>query len=299
MLERKRIAETKLVQVIDNNDIDREVTEFRPDVVIIEAFWVVPEKFDVLMRLHPTVEWVVRVHSEVPFLAQEGIAINWIFEYLKRDVSVAFNSLRTQLEFLQLTQSNDIFFLPNYFPRIETKEKKERDDIHIGCFGAIRPLKNQLIQAMAAIRYADLQGKQLYFHINASRVEGGAEVLKNIRALFYQTGHNLVEHEWMNHEHFRETLAEMDISLCVSLSESFCLVAAESVALGVPLVASHAIRWLPDFSMADATNMHSIVDSIFWVTRFKFFSKFMNKRKLRAYNDESVEIWKRFLIDAG
>ena len=34
-----------LVSVNDNNDIDREVTKYNPDVVIIEALWVVPEKF--------------------------------------------------------------------------------------------------------------------------------------------------------------------------------------------------------------------------------------------------------------
>ena len=65
----------KLVQVEDNNQIDKEVTLFRPDVCIIEAYWVVPEKFGVLIPLHPQVKWVVRNHSEIPFLAQEGIEV--------------------------------------------------------------------------------------------------------------------------------------------------------------------------------------------------------------------------------
>ena len=41
----------KLVSVVDNNSIDREVTLFRPDIVIIEALWVVPEKFEILKAL--------------------------------------------------------------------------------------------------------------------------------------------------------------------------------------------------------------------------------------------------------
>src|SRR5688500_11649943 len=65
---------TKLVVVIDNNDIDREVTAFRPTHVIIEALWVVPSKFQILKKLHPSVKWIVRLHSEAPFLANEGIA---------------------------------------------------------------------------------------------------------------------------------------------------------------------------------------------------------------------------------
>src|SRR6516165_3286534 len=52
--------EAKMVDVIDNNCIDREVTKFKPTHVIIEAFWVVPEKFDILRPLHPKVKWIVR-----------------------------------------------------------------------------------------------------------------------------------------------------------------------------------------------------------------------------------------------
>ena len=43
-------VESKLVVVIDNNDIDREVTSYKPTHVIIEALWVVPEKFDILQK---------------------------------------------------------------------------------------------------------------------------------------------------------------------------------------------------------------------------------------------------------
>src|SRR5712664_4263183 len=67
-----------LVEVQDNNSIDREVKQFKPNIVIIEALWVVPSKFKVLQELHPSVTWIVRIHSEAAFLAQEGIAIRWL-----------------------------------------------------------------------------------------------------------------------------------------------------------------------------------------------------------------------------
>src|ERR1700688_2506570 len=60
-------VEAKLVIVNDNNDIDREVSNFQPDTVVIEALWVVPEKFDALKKLHPNVNWIVRIHSDLPF----------------------------------------------------------------------------------------------------------------------------------------------------------------------------------------------------------------------------------------
>src|ERR1700686_515277 len=65
-------VEAKLEIVNDNNDIDREVHKYKPDVVVVEALWVVPEKFDVLRKLHPRVKWIVRSHSDFPFLATEG-----------------------------------------------------------------------------------------------------------------------------------------------------------------------------------------------------------------------------------
>src|SRR5215475_1365432 len=73
--------ETKLVEVVDANSIDREVHSYRPDVVIIEALWVTPDKLAENARLHPSVKWIVRLHSEIPFLALEGIAVEWIKGY--------------------------------------------------------------------------------------------------------------------------------------------------------------------------------------------------------------------------
>ena len=89
--------ETKIVEVVDNNGIDKEVHLFKPDYVIIEALWVVPEKFEVLHKLHPNVKWIIRIHSETPFLSNEGVGIGWISEYPKYDnVYLSFNSKRTK-----------------------------------------------------------------------------------------------------------------------------------------------------------------------------------------------------------
>ncbi|MCX8008208.1 MAG: glycosyltransferase family 1 protein, partial [Patescibacteria group bacterium] len=77
------VHESKLVEVVDNNFIDREVHLYKPSVVVIEALWVVPEKFTILQKLHPNVKWIIRIHSNLPFLANEGIAIEWLKEYVK------------------------------------------------------------------------------------------------------------------------------------------------------------------------------------------------------------------------
>lgn len=113
-------VDSKLVVVQDNNDIDREVTLYRPTHVIIEALWVVPDKFKVLRKLHPTVKWIVRIHSETPFLANEGIAIDWIFKYVDMpDVYVAVNSDRFASDIRQMLwaqEKDKVIYLPNYYP---------------------------------------------------------------------------------------------------------------------------------------------------------------------------------------
>jgi hypothetical protein len=81
MLVKNKVNST-LVQVVDNNEIDKYCTIHKPDVVIIEAIWVVPSKFEVLKKLHPNITWIIRLHSELPFLANEGVAMEWLKEYV-------------------------------------------------------------------------------------------------------------------------------------------------------------------------------------------------------------------------
>lgn len=290
-------VDAKLVHVIDNNDIDREVTQHRPDVVVIEALWVTPSKFDVLTKLHPNVQWVVRIHSEVPFLSQEGMAIQWMFYYLKRtNVFVAFNSLRALHDFMRVSWSDKLLYLPNYFPEQTSAIRKDSSEqLHVGCFGAIRPLKNQLLQAMSAIRYADLEHRHLNFHMNTTRVEGGEEVLKNIRSLFNNSPHRLVEHEWLHHSRFQHLLARMDFAMCVSLSETFCIVAADAVTLEVPLVCSPEVHWSSKMSQANSTSMDSILDAMYRVKRLRRLSGYLNRRGLKEHNLRSIEVWLQFL----
>lgn len=297
---RANSVDVRLVDVVDNNDIDREVFKFKPDVVVIEALWVVPEKFKVLKHLHPHVKWVIRIHSEIPFLATEGTAVSWITEYIKeRHVFVAFNSRRAQLEFMEITKSDKILYLPNFFP-IHSKRKHKGSSnqvLNVGCFGAIRPMKNQLMQAASAIRYAELEGKFLNFHINATRVEqNGGPVLENIRALFKATPNvSLVEHDWLSQEHFNKVLHSMDLSMCVSLSETFCIVAADSVSLGVPLVCSEEVHWANGISKADPNRMNSIVNRIKSVLSYKAYANFVNRYNLTRYDEQSVDIWLDFV----
>lgn len=275
----------KLVEAVDGNSIDALVARNKPYRVVIEAIWVTPAKMAELRRLWPKVKWTVRIHSEGAFLASEGMACSWIKQYLAQGVEVAFNSKDTTNDFA--VSVGPCFYLPNYYPlRKPRAPKPPSQTLEIGCFGAIRPMKNQFVQAMAAVIYAKSRGKKLHFNLNGNRTEQrGDNNLKNMQALL---GDQLVLHDWAEHEDFLELVAQMDICLQVSLSESFSICAADAVSIGVPLIGSSAIKWLPPRSQAPIDSATLIAEAM---GRADYTAVTMNNHALNTYLAVAVREW--------
>lgn len=288
-------VEAKLVVVNDNNDIDREVFNFRPDTVVIEALWVVPEKFDVLKKLHPNVKWIVRIHSDLPFLASDSIAMSWTFDYLKRGVAVAFNDMRTFDNIKDISHDDGVLYLPNFYPANEISHE-QTTDLNVGCFGAIRPLKNQLLQAVAAIEYANSVNRTLNFYVNGTRCEdGGSSVLKNLRSLFASTKHKLIEITWLDRAEFLRIMSKMNLAMCVSFTETFCIVAADAVSVGTPLICSSQVPWAVKSSIVPTTNVDAIVERIGDLLCEPDNNVKFNRMSLHKYSKHSRDIWLKTL----
>ena len=294
-----KVFASKVVEVVDNNDIDREVSQYKPTHVIIEALWVVPEKFEILHKLHPYVQWIVRIHSEIPFLALEGIALDWIKRYVQiPNVRVSTNSLRAKHDLDTVLGADDISYLPNYYPQVFFVPYETEGDfgiINVGCFGAIRPMKNQLAQAIAAMGYANRNGLVLNFSINVGRVERGEAVLKSLRELFANTTHRLNEFNWLNREQFLRVLRSMDLAMSVSLTETFSLVTADAISQGIPIVTSPEVGWTNALSQADPTSMVDIENKIALALRYPRFNVWANRRNLKKYSKRSEKIWLDYL----
>ena len=301
--------DAKTVDVVDNNAIDKEVYDYRPSHVIIEAFWVVPKKFKVLKKLHPDVKWIVRDHSDFPFMETEGVAIRWMFEYVKQGITIGCNKRSTALELGRLLDTK-VAYLPNYYPVTHEPQDEEplepmhqpihSREINIGCFGAIRPLKNQLVQAIAAIRYADAHNKRLTFYVNSGRVEScGDQVVKNLRALFGHVGrgHILCEVPWLEHDAFIFLLkSKIDLSMQVSLSETFNIVTADAVNCCVPVVVSPEVWWVsPKCMVSETTNIEAIVKKIEDVLSYKEWTVRRNKELLVIEGAQAMTAWGNFL----
>lgn len=302
---------SSMVVVTDNNDIDREITKHKPTHVIIEALWVVPTKFDILQKLHPTVTWIIRLHSEMPFMAGEGMAMDWVGEYANfRNVVISCNAPRMLADvrfFLSHkngwdneTVNRKVIYLPNYYPTTYKHKiyNNNKEHIDIGCFGAVRPLKNHMLQAFAAIRFAEKIGKKLHFHINVGRLEmNGDPVLHNLRGLFQHlldNGHRLITHEWTHRDDFLKLCEQMDIGMQVSFSETFNIVGADLISQGVPLVSSSEIPWTHPKFNAIPTDSANIYDKLQLTYHNVSKNVAFNQELLTKYVDETCEIWKKY-----
>lgn len=304
--------ESKLSVVIDNNCIDREVTQYRPTHVIIEALWVVPEKFTILQKLHPNVKWIIRLHSEMPFMAGEGMAMDWLGDYSDfKNIIIGINAPRMLREVsMYLKHRNQwtdqqtkekIIYLPNYYPQ-EYKMKdfdRNKDTIDIACFGAIRPLKNHLVQAFAAIDFANQIGKKLRFHVNAGRIEmNGSPVINNLKGLFqqiYDQGHEMINHQWRPREEFLELCSKMDIGLQCNFSETFNIVGADLISQGIPLISNaKEIPWSIAEFCADPTDSKNIVDKLFFAYHYSKLNVKCHQDSLTKYTSETAKIWYKY-----
>lgn len=294
----KIIKEYAIKVCVDANQIDKEVATFKPDVCFIEAIWVTEEKLREIQRLHPKVVFVIRVHSNIPFLAMEGVAFERLFSYYHiPNVLISFNNNATDTYLKTLFNS---YYLPNvYFSEDRTpftKDEFAKQWIAIGCFGSIRPFKNQLLQAVAAVNWGSQNNVTIHFHINSARVEqAGDNPLKNLRSLFENTNHKLIEHSWMSHRDFLKVVSTLDIGLQVSLTESFNIVSADFVSENVPIIVSHDISWMPKSLQVEATDAKAIEEKIDKVLQNK--QRFIREQKkaLYNYNEESLKVWKKFL----
>ena len=298
---------------IDNNCIDRLVTKHKPTHVIIEALWVVPTKFSVLSRLHPTVTWIIRLHSEMPFIAGEGNAMDWLGDYSGfKNILIGVNAPRMLREtrlYLQhrnqwTTQQtiDKIIYLPNFYPQRYKSPKridKKKDTVDIGCFGAIRPLKNHLLQAFGAMEFAERIGKKLRFHVNAGRIEmQGGPALNNLKGFFEQIsehGHQMINHQWTPREQFLELCGSMDIGIQVSFSETFNIVGADLISQGVPLVGTAGeIPWAVTSFCADPTNSADISLKIEKAYNYNWFNTTCQQWSLSSYTNKTKSIWTKY-----
>ncbi len=298
-------VDSRVIVIDGENEIDNRLYTLRPEHTVIEALWITPEKLEELAVKYRDTKFSIRVHSKTPFLSQDSDAMDSISQYMdiaKRNPNVKLSSNNKYfVDDISKASGFKFDYLPNIYPipehRRHPKEffSPKRQDIHIGCFGAIRPMKNHLQQATAAIRFADAIGKKLYFHINNDQVEeNDSNIVRNLRGLFKANGrHELVEHGWMPNEEFLDLVVQMDVTMQVSMSESFNLTIGDAISNDVPSIGSTDIDWLPSELKAIPTDTDDIVKKLARAWSYGYTAE--NRRSLGKYNHKAIRIWRKYL----
>jgi hypothetical protein len=159
-------------------------------------------------------------------------------------------------------------------------------------------LKNHLIQAIAAIKFAKTIGKKLHFHINGNRIEQkGESVVRNLTGLFTQIsdqGHELIFHDWCEREEFLSVCSKMDIGMQVSISETFNIVGADIISQGVPLVGSKEIPWIDCSFAPKSTQTEDIYIALLLTHQSPELNVLKNQKELTIYTNKTKEIWSNY-----
>ena len=255
------------------------------------------------MKLHPKVKWCVHLHSNIPFLALEGIAIEWIKAAHALGVLTIVNCEKAYKALKPFIPKFDLMYLPNvYVPTASMNRAlnpaENQSVLRVGCFGAIRPFKNHLQQAMAAIIFARSLKYKLIFYVNSSRIEtGGEPVLRNLEALFtHYEDAMLVGVDWLDADKFTDFLPNMNLGMQLSFSETFNVVTADYVSAGVPIVVSPEVSWTSSFSQANPNDIESIVKRMHSVYG-NWLLKIWNKFLLADFSRKSKNAWFNFITE--
>jgi glycosyltransferase involved in cell wall biosynthesis len=242
-------------------DNDRETQAVHRHVpishVVISAPWIPTLDIQKLIAVNFDIEFAVNSHSNIGFLQADPNALRLLREdsQLEQQFSnfhVAGISARF-VEWWERTYQTIMYWLPNLYPIDPCKIPHKMWSgsagvLRIGCFGAIRPYKNVLTAAAAALEIAvRLRVDDLEFSVSGGREEGGTgTILAAIREMYSGVPRaHLVVNNWQSWPEFLRTVGAQDLLLQVSYSEGFNMVTADGVAMGVATVVSDAITWAP------------------------------------------------------
>jgi len=274
--------------------------EVRPTHVILAAPWVATADLASLAAEFADIVFVVVSHSSVGFLSADPHAIRLLREAADlqlagHNVFVGGNSQKFT-EWATRAWGVNAVCLPNLYCLAEVFRRDRRWDggtLRLGLFGANRPLKNFLSGAAAAVVLAKDLHVTTELHISTGREEGG-----NLRALEEMTENianlRLVPSGWMSWASFRRYVRTMDLVFQVSYTETFNVVSADAIAEGVPVVASEAIDWVPEWWQARVDEPMDVVRIAEQLLRDPNASR-DGRAALASYVERGVDRWRHFL----
>ena len=234
--------------------------------VEVAAPWLASADLRALTWKYHNVKFAINCHSNVGFLQADTNGVKLMREYLDVELgSLNFNVAGNSIKFVQWVRSAyqaPCVYLPNmYFLDYAVNPNKpvyNGGTLRIGAFGATRPQKNLMSAAGAALELHEELKVDTEFWISSGRREGGPgnTIVNSVIAMCQNVpGFTLKEFGWATWPQFRDLVRKMHLTIQGSYTESFNMVSADSIAEGVPVVASDAIDWVPRYWRANSDNV--------------------------------------------
>jgi hypothetical protein len=289
-----------LVNLIDKY---KEKTGLPLTHVVIYAPWITVYDLKALLEHFNYIRCLILSHSNVGFLQADHLGVELLRHYI--DLTQVYPNLQVggnSYKFVKwLNNAFDVegILLPNLYPLAKgTKMKPAWDDISpikIGIFGSPRPQKNFMSAVGAAILIQRKLGVDVEIHMNADVEDVNNPVTVAIAQMLEGLDHiKLVIHTWADWLDFIQIVGDMDLLLQPSYTESFNMVTADGISVGVPSVASSAIYWAPPCWKAEVDDCNDIAE-----TGIRLLSSSKLRREglsaLKIYNDKSLSHWLEFL----
>lgn len=257
-------------------EIVYHVNQHKPTVAVIMAVWVPPAEVARLAAAFPETTFIIKNHSGPQFLAQEGK--RWL-EFLEcGELSRKFSNvklavIRPQDVAAMVAMGMPTVCLPNVYSPQELRDAEARPkkqstrthSMHVGLFGACRPLKNVVGMAFAATQAAaelKKRGVSMTLHVNQRTELGGACDIEIATDMCKRAGITLEKRAWLDHVEFKQAAASMDVCLTATYHDTYNYVAADVVTAGTPVIGSPAIPWLPAMYQVNPDNTHEIAEAI-------------------------------------
>jgi hypothetical protein len=298
---------TVVFPVRHNIDLVNEINQYNAEHehplthVIISAPWLSRWDLVSLIEAYPEINFVVESHSNIGFLQADPWALHRFREIIELseiypNIRVAGNSHRL-VDWMRLVYDRDVVLLPNLYPIHSYVKPKHRSPgvIKIGAFGAVRPQKNFLTAAAAAVAIQKILDIPVEFHMSTGGEGDGGSVSRAITEMTIGLpDFTLIRHDWQPWEQFIETISGMDLLLQPSYTESFNMITADGISVGVPSVTSSAITWAPENWKADSDDALDIACIGIGLLEDKDAIK-DGLKAIRKQNENGIKDWTKYL----
>lgn len=288
------------VDVVDALKKYNDTHEQNISHAVISAPWLTGYDVTHLIDAFPQIQFVILSHSNVGFLQADPGGVELFRRYAEiarsyKNLKVGGNSARFA-NWFESAYGEKCVCLPNLYP-VKNKPAKMWDGkvpLQIGAFGAVRAEKNFMTAAAAALVIHRRLGVSVELHMTTGGEVRQSTVLRAIREMVSDMpGFTLIDHRWKTWDRFIALVETMDLMIQVSYSESFNMITADGISVGLPSVVSPAIYWAPKQWHADPDNAVEVAEV--GIELLKGDERKRGYYALRAHNAASLHYWMEFL----